>query len=265
MSDAGHENDAEAPRKADYATSRRGLVAAAAAVFAVLTTRKARALELPPRGGYKPTKCFLRGTRIRTASGDVEVETLVAGDLVQTVDGRMQPITWVGRKVIERAPDGTWSGDVAPVRIARSALGPLVPERDLYLSPAHALYIDGILIPLRNLINGRSIAQVAVDGGTIEYFHIQLAGHDVVLAEGAPAETLLAAADLAADGWDEAMLPPPQLDGGKPVPYAPIVPAYGAVVRSRLRTAIAPLIDRRQPVDIIWERIAGRSDTELAA
>lgn len=240
-------------------------MAAAAAVFAVLSTRKAHALGLAPRSPRKPNKCFLSGTRIRTPRGDVPVETLAAGDLVQTIDGRMQPITWVGRKIAERASDGTWSGDVAPVRIARSALGPLLPERDLYLSPAHALYIDGILVPVRNLINGRSIAQVVVEGDTIEYFHIQLASHDVVLAEGVPAETLLAARDLAADGWDEAMLPPPPTDGGDPVPYAPIVPAYGAVVRSRLRTAIAPLVDRRQPVDIIWERIAERAETELAA
>lgn len=257
------QNTKSSAGSAGYATSRRGLVAAAVAIAAVLAARKATALELPPRDKGKPTKCFLRGTRIRTVEGDVPVESLAAGDLVQTVDGTLKPITWVGRKVVTRRPDGTWEGDVAPVRVARSALGPLMPERDLYLSPAHALYIDGLLVPVRNLINGRTITQTAVEGDTIDYFHIQLAGHDVVLADGAPAETLLAASDLAADGWDEATLPP--VCEAEPVPYAPIVPAYGDVVSSRLRSAIAPWIDRRQPVDHIWERLAERAELELAA
>lgn len=259
-------DDAQAAKRAGCATSRRGLVAAAAIVAAALATQKARAFELPPRDRRRDPRCFLRGTRIRAAGGDIPVEALAVGDLVQTFDGTSKPIRWIGRQVIERRPDGAWHGDVAPVRVARSALGPLVPEQDLFLSPAHALYIDGVLVPVRNLINGRTISQVAVEGETIEYFHIQLAGHDVVFAEGAPAETLLTACDPAVQGWNETMLwrlPP---NDERMTPYAPMLSAHGAgILRSRLRSAIAPLVDRRQPVDIIWERIAERAETELSA
>jgi hypothetical protein len=78
---------------------------------------------------------------------------------------------------------------VHPVRIRANAFIPLVPMRDLWLSPDHAVFIDGALIPIKHLINSRSIAQIAVD--EVEYWHIELDQHDVVLAEGLPAETYL--------------------------------------------------------------------------
>jgi hypothetical protein len=251
--------------RAKTSTSRRGLFAAAVVAAAALSTRNANALWLAPRDPGKPGdgggRCFLRGTRIRTADGDVAIETLSVGDMVCTLDGSLKPIKWIGRQVVERRSDGTWKHDMAPVRVARSALSHLVPENDLYLSPMHALYIDGVLVPVKNLINGRTIAQAAVDGDTIEYFHIQLASHDVVLAEGAPAETLLTVSDPALDGSDATTLDrlPPDDEGA--VPYAPVQSARGRdILKSRLRTAAAPLIDLRQPVDHIWERLAERAD-----
>ena len=249
----------------DFSTSRRGLVAAVAVFAAALSTRKARAFDLPPRDPGKPDgggdRCFLRGTRIRALDGNVAIETLSAGDLVRTLDGALKPIKWIGRQTVQRNADGTWNPDMVPVRVARSALGHLVPENDLYLSPLHALYVDGVLIPVKSLINGRTIARVALDGDTIEYFHIQLAGHDVVLAEGAPAETLLTVADPAAEGWDATMLGLLPPDEGRAVPCAPVQSARARdILKSRLRTAAAPLIDMRQPVDHIWERLAERAD-----
>ena len=251
--------------RAGLSTSRRGLFAAAVVVATALSTRKARAFGLPPRDPGKPRRgggrCFLRGTRIRTADGDVAIETLSVGDMVCTRDGPLKPIKWMGRLLVERRSDGSWNRDLAPVRVARSALGHLLPENDLYLSPMHALYIDGVLVPVKNLINGRSIAQVAVDTDMIEYFHIQLASHDVVLAEGAPAETLLTISDPASDGWDAAMLDHLPPDDERVVPYAPVQSARARdILKSRLRTAAAPLIDMRQPVDLIWERLAERAD-----
>jgi hypothetical protein len=48
-------------------------------------------------------------------------------------------------------------GSMAPIHIARFALSDQYPCRDLYLSPSHSLFIDGFLIPVEMLVNGRSI------------------------------------------------------------------------------------------------------------
>jgi hypothetical protein len=78
---------------------------------------------------------------------------------------------------------------VWPVRVAAGAFGPGLPHRDLWLSPDHAVYVGEVLIPVRYLVNGSTIAQVPMD--RVTYHHIELAEHDVVLAEGLPAESFL--------------------------------------------------------------------------
>ena len=252
--------------EAGLGTTRRGLVAAAAIFAAALATRKAHAFSRAPRGGPSGggSQCFLAGTRIRTPDGDTKVESLAIGDLVATFDGGAKPIKWIGRRRLERAAGELWSADDLPVKIARAALGAQTPHADLFLSPMHAVFLDGLLIPVRNLINGRSIVQCeAFDADVIEYFHIELAGHDVIFAEGAPAETLLATGDRKFDNWE--------LDASRPAlaqpePFAPVVsPSRKAAIRSRLRSAVSPWVDRRQPVDVIWDRIAARAEMDIAA
>jgi hypothetical protein len=138
--------------------------------------------------------CFCAGTRILTLHGEVNVEALHAGDLVVTAGGAVVPIVWIGQRRIVTEQHPT-PADVWPVRVARDALSAGTPARDLYLSPDHALYLgDGgatkVLIPVRYLINGASITQPAM-GGAVTYFHIELARHDILLAEAAPAESFL--------------------------------------------------------------------------
>ena len=57
-----------------------------------------------------------------------------------------------------------------------------------------------VLIPIRDLVNGTSIAPVPMD--EVTYCHIELPQHDLVLAEGLPAETYLNTGDRSnfADG-----------------------------------------------------------------
>jgi hypothetical protein len=82
---------------------------------------------------------------------------------------------------------------VRPVRIARGAFGPGVPARALLLSPDHAVFADGVLIPVKGLINGVSVAQVARD--EVVYWHVELDRHDVLFAEGLSCESYLDTGD----------------------------------------------------------------------
>ena len=136
--------------------------------------------------------CFRAGTHISTTRGEVPVEMLRPGDLLLTERGEARPLRWIGRRHIRcdahSAPDQVW-----PVRVTRDALGPAIPRTDLWLSPDHALYSDGVLIPVKHLINGTTITREPVDDVT--YYHLELPSHDVILAEGAPAETYLDTGD----------------------------------------------------------------------
>ncbi len=136
--------------------------------------------------------CFAAGTRILTARGEVPVETLAPGDLVATVSGAgapMKPVVFLGRRRFVLAGHPA-AATLAPVRIAAGALAENTPHRDLLVSPDHCLFLDGRLVPARLLVNGSTIT-VEHRMAEVTYFHIELEGHDVVLAEGAAAESWL--------------------------------------------------------------------------
>jgi hypothetical protein len=139
--------------------------------------------------------CFAAGTRIRTAVGDVPVEHLQAGDRVALARGGSAPVVWVGqRRVVCRRHPRPW--DVWPVRVRAGAFGPGLPARDLQLSPDHAVFAGDVLIPVRYLVNGRTIVQERV--AEISYFHVELPAHDVLLAEDLPCESYLDTGNRAA-------------------------------------------------------------------
>jgi T5SS/PEP-CTERM-associated repeat protein len=106
----------------------------------------------------------------------------------EPIGDALAPIIWVGRREIDCAqhpkPRTVW-----PVRVSAGAFGPGQPHTDLLLSPDHAVYVGEVLIPVKHLINGSTIAQVPMD--SVVYHHIELPQHDVLLAQGLPAESFL--------------------------------------------------------------------------
>lgn len=133
--------------------------------------------------------CFRAGTRILTNRGELPVETIKAGDQVHTVlHDRLATVTWVGCRRVDcaRHPDPQ---QVWPVCIRAGAFGPSCPHSDLYVSPDHAIFVNEVLIPARHLINGTSIVQRPCN--QVTYHHLELAEHDVLLAEGLTVESYL--------------------------------------------------------------------------
>ena len=128
--------------------------------------------------------CFVRGTHIATARGEVTVENLTVGDRVITRDRGYQRILWTG-STTHRA-----LGTVAPILIRR---GTLNNQRDLLVSPGHQVLLVGpaaelvtgeneVLVSARFLVNGHDVIQRS--GGVAEYFQILFENHELILSEG---------------------------------------------------------------------------------
>jgi hypothetical protein len=128
------------------------------------------------------------------------------GDLVPILLGQgLARVRWIGQRLVQcrRHPK---PDEVQPVRIEPGAFGPGLPHRALFLSPDHAVHVDGVLIPVRYLVNGSSIAQI--DTAEARYWHIELEAHNVLLAEGLPAESYLDTGNRGAFGGDVPQLHP---------------------------------------------------------
>jgi Hint domain len=132
--------------------------------------------------------CFLAGTHIRTPVGEVSVEMLQAGDLILTEDGRAVPVRWVGIRQISSS--GANAAHSMPICVQEGALADNVPSRDLYVSPDHAMYLDGMLVPAQYLVNGVNIHQ-SQGMGTITYYHVETDPHEIIIAENAATESYL--------------------------------------------------------------------------
>lgn len=134
--------------------------------------------------------CFTPGTRILTPHGERAIETLKAGDLVVTRDDGVQPIRWIGSRMVPGV------GKFAPVQI--DAGGAFGAKRPLLVSPQHRMLVEGyraeltfgedeVLVAAKHLINGRSIKQE--ERGFVTYIHMMFDRHQIVYAEGAATES----------------------------------------------------------------------------
>jgi hypothetical protein len=207
--------------------------------------------------------CFLNGTRIQTPRGEVPVEELAIGTLVDTLNGPL-PVKWIGRQTFRKKVASSWQWSVAPILVARFALDDQFPRRDLYLSPKHSLFVDGALIPVEHLVNGRSVTLAKMDDSdVIEYFHVELETHEVIFAEGAPAETfrVITGREAFANFVEYERLYGRE-ERQAMNPFAPVLGYYGgrAELQGLVRLALSPIVDVRDPIQRARDRIAARAE-----
>jgi len=131
--------------------------------------------------------CYARGTRIMTIHGEFPIETLKIGDVLPAYFAGTQTIKWIGRQnftVAELKGDRTR----IPVCIAAGALGDNLPQHALIVSPGHSLLVEGTLLLAKFMVNGITITQPE-PVADVEYYQLEFASHDCLMAEGAWAES----------------------------------------------------------------------------
>ena len=135
--------------------------------------------------------CFLPGSLIATPDGAIAVEDLQIGDWLKTDAGCLVPVKWIGRQTVS-----TRFGPaerLMPVRFAAGSLGEGLPHSDLTVTADHGMLVDGVICHAGALVNGTTITRVplAEMGETYTVYHIETEAHEIILANGAPAETFI--------------------------------------------------------------------------
>ena len=196
-------------------------------------------------GGTEAIVCFASGTRITTPLSDVPVDCLAVGDIVVTAFDAHRRVAWIGHRTIDCA-NHPRPHDVLPIRIAAHAFGESLPVRDLFLSPGHPVLVaadeygvGGHLVPIMCLINGTTIERAEVD--EVTYWHVELDEHDILFAEGLPAESYI---DLGSRPW---------FDGANGALYDPDMALPGMPGRCRPVAIDGPVVEaERRRLDAVF-------------
>ncbi|MFT4151270.1 MAG: Hint domain-containing protein [Paracoccaceae bacterium] len=134
---------------------------------------------------------FGRGTAITLADGRQRpIETLAPGDRVLTRDHGPQPIRWIGRATLRAV------GSFAPVIIPAGTMG---NAGDLIVSQHHRMFLyrrrqpgivtSELLVQARHLVDGDNV--FLREGGFVDYLSLVFDRHEIIYAEGIPAESLM--------------------------------------------------------------------------
>jgi len=135
---------------------------------------------------------FCRATMITLADGRQRaIEELVVGDRVLTRDHGPQGLRWIGRVTLRAV------GAFAPVVIARGTLG---NASDLIVSQHHRIFLyqrkklpgvatSELLVQAKHLVDGENV--FLREGGFVDYFSLVFDRHEIIYAEGVPAESLM--------------------------------------------------------------------------
>jgi len=136
---------------------------------------------------------FARGTMITLATGAQKpIEDLAPGDRVLTRDHGGQPLRWIGRATLKAV------GPFAPVVITAGTLG---NAGDLIVSQHHRMFLyqrnhrhaglptSELLVQAKHLVDGERV--FLREGGFVDYLALVFDRHEIVYAEGVPAESLM--------------------------------------------------------------------------
>ncbi len=135
---------------------------------------------------------FAAGTMITRPGGRPDViESLRPGDLILTRNNGPQPVRWIGKATLRA------TGSFAPVVISAGALG---NTGDLVVSPHHRIFIyqrgphrlgndAEVLVQAKHLVDDDRVWRR--EGGYIDYYSLVFDRHEIIFAEGIPAESLM--------------------------------------------------------------------------
>lgn len=160
--------------------------------------------------------CFVRGTLITTDQGDVPVESLKPGHKVLTQDNGFQELIIVMSRIIG-TDELRKNEKLYPLKIAAGTLGLGLPKRNLNVSRQHRMIVKSNIVScmfgtdtsLVAAIRLANLPGVFIDKSfaSVEYFHLAFKQHEIVFAEGAPAESFLASFEakntLSRKQWEE--------------------------------------------------------------
>ncbi|MEL7047477.1 MAG: Hint domain-containing protein [Pseudomonadota bacterium] len=208
--------------------------------------------------GNDPVPCFLKGTRIETQDGPVAIEDIKAGDLVKTISGSLEPVKWIGVSTTTVSQNEIVDDTVRPIRIAKDAIADGAPHTDLLVSPDHAMFIDGALVPAKYLVNGVTITQEqSAEWTEIAYYHLELEAHNVIIAEGAAAETYRAFENRSLFDDSTSAVDSKTIEA----PYAPLLTmARRDMLAADLTAVVAPWAHRPSQLEQIRIKLADRAD-----
>ena len=153
------------------------------------------------QSAHRPILGLAGPSNVRTPCGARRIENVRPGDLIVTRDNGLQPVRVVWSRTVS-ATDIAADPSLAPIRLKPRAIGPMMPQQDLYVAAQHRVLVPGYRLAdipdTRScLIAARDIAEASdeafVDKGVSDmtFYNLVFEDHHAFTANGLPVESYL--------------------------------------------------------------------------